>query len=294
MLTRRHFLAVSAGVLLPAPHLQASPLGLPMGLQLYTIGDALRRSFDGALKQVAAMGYRAVETNLSLGGHDSKQLKQIFADLGLNWDSAHCAGDELLDGLDVTVERADAAGLKYVVCAFPPLPHDFEKAAAGLSRDDWKANAALFNRIGEKLKYAGIQFASHNHNLEFRPLSEGKEGETTGYDILLSECDPHLVKFELDCGWMASAGLDPADYLARYPDRYAMLHIKDLKRDHVPNTELKIVGMPVGMGIVNWKQVFAAARKAGIKAYYVELEPPFLRSSLEDVKASRDYLFDLS
>jgi sugar phosphate isomerase/epimerase len=290
---RRDFLAGSAVCLMSA-RTRANPLGLPIGLQLYTIAEALGHDFDGALKTVAAIGYRAVESSLVLNGHDALQLKQLFGGLGLKWESAHCAGDELLSGLDTTIETAHWATLRYVVCAFPPIPHGFTQAIAGMSADDWRANADLFNKIGAAMKPAGIQFAYHNHNLEFRSLPGEKSVEATGYDILLGRTDPDLVKLELDCGWMASAGLDPAEYLARYPGRYAMLHIKDLTRDHVPNTELKMTSATVGAGTVDWKRVFAAASKAQIKGYYVEQEPPFKGSSLDAVKASFDYLSRLN
>jgi sugar phosphate isomerase/epimerase len=99
-----------------------------------------------------------------------------------------------------------------------------------------------------------------------------------------------LVKLELDVGWMVSGGHDPVDYLARYPDRYVMLHIKDLKRDFIPNTQLKMTGTAVGSGIIDWKSLFAAARKARIHALYVEQEAPYVPSALQSVKASFGYL----
>jgi hypothetical protein len=117
-----------------------------LGLQLYTINDALRRDFYRSLQTVAAIGYQAVETNLTLGGRDALQLKRIFADLGLAWESVHCAGDDLLANLGSTIGAAHLAELKYIICAFPPIPGSFQRAIAGISLDDWKRNAALFSR----------------------------------------------------------------------------------------------------------------------------------------------------
>ncbi len=267
----------------------ADPLGRPIGLQLYTISDALRKDFAGALRTVARIGYKAVETNLMLGGHDALQLKRMFSDLGLHWDSAHCAGDELTSGLDMTIAAAHLAELKYIVCAFPPIPASFKQAIAGMSLDDWKANANLFNRIGAATRKAGIQFAYHNHNIEFR-----RYGDTTGYDTLLAETDPGLVKLELDCGWMVSAGFDPVDYLGRYPDRYVMLHVKDLTADYIPNTALKMASVDVGSGIIDWKRLLAAAGRTAVEGLYVEQEPPFAHSSLNSIKISYDYLHGLA
>jgi sugar phosphate isomerase/epimerase len=284
MLSRRRFLAGSAG-LIAAGGAWADPLGEPIGLQLYTIGDAIGRDFDGTLKAVAAIGYRAVEGNLSLAGRDAKALKSAYDSLGLAWRSAHCGGGDLRDGLAKTIETAHAVGLDYLVCAFPQIPASIKDVIAGITLDDWKANAELFNRIGEQTRAADITFAYHNHNIEFR-----RYGEISGYDALLAATDPRLVKLELDCGWMVSAGLDPVDYLGRYPDRYAMLHLKDLKRDHIPNTDLKMASTEVGKGIIDWPRLLAAAKKTSVKGLYVEQEPPFVASSLDSVRASFDYL----
>ena len=288
MLSRRHFLAGSAGFVAVAGRARADLLGLPIGLQLYTVGDAIGRDFDGTLKTVAAIGYRVVEGNLSLAGHDAKALKAVYDGLGLAWRSAHCGGEELRGGLAKTIETAHAVGLDYLVCAFPQIPASIKDVLGGIALDDWKANAALFNRIGEQTRAAGITFAYHNHNIDFR-----RYDGISGYDTLLANTDPELVKLELDCGWMVSAGLDPVDYLRRYPGRYVMLHLKDLKRDHIPNTDLKMASTEVGNGIIDWKRLLAAAAKTSVKGLYVEQEPPFAVSSLDSVKASFEYLSGL-
>jgi sugar phosphate isomerase/epimerase len=110
MITRRHFLAGAAGFTI-AGQARANPIGPPIGLQLYTIGDAIGRDFDGALRTVAAIGYQAVEGNLSLAGRDAKALEAAYSALGLAWRSAHCGGDELRSALAKTIETAHAVGL---------------------------------------------------------------------------------------------------------------------------------------------------------------------------------------
>jgi sugar phosphate isomerase/epimerase len=284
MIARRHFLACAAGLTI-AGRAHANPVGLPIGLQLYTIGDAIDRDFDGALRTVAAIGYRAVEGNLSLAGRDAKALKATYSALGLAWRSAHCGGDELRGGLGKTIETAHAVGLDYLVCPFPLIPGSVKDVLAGMRLDDWKANADLFNQIGEQTRAAGITFAYHNHNIDFRTYDG-----ISGYDTLMARTDPGLVKFELDCGWMVSAGLDPVDYLTRYPERYVMLHLKDLRHDHIPNTDLKMASTEIGKGIVDWPRLLRAAAKTSVKGLYVEQEPPFASSSLESVRVSFDYL----
>jgi sugar phosphate isomerase/epimerase len=284
MITRRHFIAATAGMT-AAGRAGANKLGLPLGLQLYTIGDAVNRDFDGALRTVAAIGYCAVEGGLSLAGRDAKALKAAYSGLGLAWDSAHCGGDELRGGLGQTIETAHAVGLEYLVCPFPLIPASMKDVMTGIRLDDWKANADLFNRIGLRMQAAGIAFAYHNHNIDFRTYDG-----VVGYDTLLARTDPRLVKFELDCGWVVSAGLDPVDYLTRYPDRYVMLHLKDLRRDHIPNTDLKMASTELGKGIVDWPRLLRAAGKTSVKGLYIEQEPPFSGSSLDSVRASFDYL----
>ncbi|HLG85762.1 MAG TPA: sugar phosphate isomerase/epimerase [Alphaproteobacteria bacterium] len=301
-LRRRKFITGGAAMALGAGTMsfaRADPLGLPIGLQLYTVQDAIQRDFDGTLRKVAAIGYRAVETGLALGGRSARDLRMIFESLGLDWKSAHINGAELQGGLQETIDQAHEAGLNFLVCAFPlalrrSAPATLNNAAGyvmdivrNFTLDDWKANADFFNRVGEQIKKAGLQFAYHNHNLEFR-----KFGDATGYDTLLARTDPALVKLELDCGWMVSAGRDPADYLTRYSDRYVMLHVKDLKQAP-PNTELKMKGADLGTGIIDWPRLFAAAGKAKIAAAYVEQEPPYPQSSLQSVQADFDYLHNL-
>jgi sugar phosphate isomerase/epimerase len=284
---RRHFLAMAATTAaLPA---YADPLGLPLGLQLYTVRDATARDLAGTLKQVAQIGYRKVQSNMTLAGHDTQGLRKIFDDAGLGWDAVHCTNQEFLGDLSGTIERAHAAQLRYLFTSVPLYPASFKDVLAGISLDDWKRNADLFNRIGEQLNRAGLVFGYHNHNPEFRLY-----GGVTAYDTLLGMTDPGLVKLELDTGWMVSGGYDPLDYLSRYSNRYTLLHVKDLKRDFIPNYQTKMNGVPAGLGIIDWKRLFAAARKADIKGVYVEQEAPYLPSSLEAARASYEYLSKLT
>jgi sugar phosphate isomerase/epimerase len=162
----------------------------------------------------------------------------------------------------------------------------------GLTLDDWKWNAEQFNQVGGKIKKAGLQLGYHNHNFEFRKI-----GDVTGYDEFLRLTDPDLVCLELDCGWMAVAGLDPVAYLTRYPKRYRLLHIKDFKRGFTPTTALmsEAPGAPVptelGRGAIDYTGILAAARKGNIRSTFVEQEPPFKEMpALEAIQVDYDYL----
>jgi sugar phosphate isomerase/epimerase len=283
-IARRYFLGAAASLPFASPA-PAGPLGLPVGLATYTVRDALARDFMGTLRAVARIGYRKVESYMELNGRDTTILRRNFDSLGLEWDTAHCTNEEFTSSLSKTIERAKTARLRIVITAMPLIPNSFAQVAAGLTLDDWKRNAELFNRIGEQVKRAGLIFGYHNHNADFRPV-----GGTTGYDTLLKRTDPDLVKLEMDVGWVVAGGHDPVAYLTRFPHRYITLHLKDLTRDFVPNYQFKMTGRPAGQGIMDWKRLFAAARKTDIKGLYVEQEAPYLPNALAAAKASYDFL----
>lgn len=287
----------------------ANPLGMDVGIQLYSIKPELEKDFEGTVKAVAAIGYKQVETNLSLNNRKAKEIREALQAVGLGWKSAHTSVAELRPDVDRIIEQAHDAGVQYLICSVPwvkdpsrikpvaesdPLYKTYGKFASfiavltNLTLDDWKWNAEFLNEAGEKTKKAGIQIGYHNHPFEFKKL-----GDTTGYDELLRLTDPDLVKFQLDCGWMVFAGQDPVTYLEKYPKRYRLLHIKDLKSPG-GGEGLAIHTTEVGKGIVDWKRIFAAAKKTEVVGYYVEQEPPYERPPLESAKISYDYLHALS
>jgi sugar phosphate isomerase/epimerase len=110
------------------------------------------------------------------------------------------------------------------------------------------------------------------------------------YDLLLKQTNPELVQMEMDIGWVVAGGADPLAYLTKYPNRYYSLHIKDLKNQEIPNTEMKMVSAIIGKGMVDWKVVLAAARKTRVERAFLEIEEPYVPSPLEMVRESFDYL----
>lgn len=137
-----------------------------------------------------------------------------------------------------------------------------------------------------------MQFAYHNHALEFKSFPDGR----TGLDVLIESSEKGTVNYELDCGWVVYAGHDPVALLKKYPNRIKMLHVKDEKPGYpasigaggAPTTE-------VGKGKVDWKAVFEAAKGAKIQHYFVEQEPPFSEMPpLDAIKVSYDYLHTLN
>jgi sugar phosphate isomerase/epimerase len=154
-----------------------------------------------------------------------------------------------------------------------------------MSLDEAKRTAELANRIGEGAHRAGLQFTYHNHNFEFADQGGG----AIGYDVLLKETDPKLVKFQIDCGWMIFAGHDPLEYFKKYSQRFPMIHVKDFLPRASGDTDMR--GAELGHGTVDYKPIFAAGAKAGLQHYFVEQEGPFARMSpVEAAQVDYDYL----
>jgi sugar phosphate isomerase/epimerase len=252
-----------------------------VGLQLYTVRDLMKGDFDGTIAKVAQIGYKEVEF-AGYFGRTGQQVRAVCDKNGLAAIATHVQYDELNDKFPAVVETSKAIGLEYIVC--PWIPEDLRK-----SPDIWKQAAAKFNHCGELSKKAGMQFAYHNHWFEFLPV-DGK----LPYDQLLKECDPNLVKMEMDLCWITAAGGDPVKYFNLYPGRFPLVHVKDLKTlpkitaggaqnygDTVDLTE-------VGSGLIDWKKIFAQSEKAGIKHYIVEHDHP--KQPFDSIAKSYDYL----
>ena len=299
-ISRRAFLktasasAACAAVWNSAPRLMANPLGLPIGLQLYSVRDLLPNDYEGTLQQLAALGYREVEA-AGFFGRSPSEVKQAMDRAGLQCVSAHYSLKDLLPKVDEVIQFGKDLGLKYIVCASPGLKDSSRvkdpgsrAARESMTLDDWRWNAEQFNHIGERVHAAGMGFAYHNHTPEFR-----EEKGVVFYDELLRTTDPAKVTMELDCGWAVVAGKKPADYLTRYPTRFSMLHVKDFKMSGAtagseapPSTEL-------GRGTIDYRSIFEAAKKTSIEHAFVEQEE-FDMPPMEALKIDADYMRTLT
>lgn len=289
VIDRRQFLRSSAlrlsafAAIVPYPaDLLGNPLGLPIGLELYTVRGECQKDLEGTLKKVAAIGYKEVEV-FDFYGKSASQFRRLLEESGLTAPSAHYKFVQVQSGWEEHVEFARALGLKYMVNAI--LEPDQRK-----SLDDYKRAAELFNKAGEQCKKRGIQFAYHNHNFEFKTFDG-----VVAYDELLRLTDPKLVQMEMDCYWVTRAGKDPVEYFKKHPGRFPLLHIKDRKPGYPPATDQDKGRGPfteVGRGSINWKRIFAAAPQGGVKHYYVEQD--FCDGSpLQSIWISYDYLKNL-
>jgi sugar phosphate isomerase/epimerase len=283
MTNRRNFLAGAAALAVSGPAFAQRTV--PLGLQLYTVRADLAKDYEGTMKILKGIGIRNVQANLTMAGKSSADQRKLYDSMGMVWKSIHAGGDGLRTGLQATIDEAKGVGITNITCSFALYPAERAAMMAGPSVDDWKRNADSFNKIGTACKAAGMSFAYHNHNIEFR-----KVGEVVPYDLLLKETDPALVQMEMDIGWVIAGGADPVAYLTKYPDRFHSLHIKDLKRDGIPNYNMKMISAIIGKGIVDWKAVLAAAHKVKLERAFLEIEEPYDPSALEMVEQSFDYL----
>ncbi|MGC4035159.1 MAG: sugar phosphate isomerase/epimerase, partial [Chitinophagaceae bacterium] len=252
MTTRRSFIKTSAALSVGAfvaPSILNYKDSL-IGLQLYTVRDAMQKDPAGTLAKVAAIGYNSVENATYTGtqnfyGMDAKAYAKLLKDNGLKNFSGHYRWglDEkggvmkgsMLHEWDKAVDDAAAVGLKYMICAW--LSPD-ERGNA----DHYKKLAAACNAAGETCKKAGIQFCYHNHDFEFE-----KEDGKYKLDTLLAEADKDLVKMELDLYWVNKAGADPIQLFEQHPGRFPLWHVKDM--DNTPNHAFT----EVGNGVIDFK-----------------------------------------
>lgn len=265
----------------------AEPLVSSPGIQLYTVDKELKADVEGTLKKVKAIGYVEVE-GAGFAGLSANQFRTALDGAGLKCQSTHFFNFGESDPGPL-FEEANLLSVHYTVSS---VMGKFSKKPAGgeMGIDDYKAMAEFCNVLGQKAKQAGLQFAYHNHNIEFKDLGQGK----LGYDVLLENTDHNLVKLELDCGWMVAAGQNPIQYFHRYPNRYRMVHIKDFVKTAHPSTSPASKDVPqgtvLGTGQIDYRPILKAAKAAGVELFYVEQEPPFIGMSALEA-ATKDYAY---
>ena len=286
MMNRRAFLGTSAATFLVQglqvqtlkPGLASIlPSALPVehkikavGVQLYTVRDAMKSDFEGTIARVAQIGYKEVEF-AGYFDHSPKAIGDILKKNGLTSPSCHVPYDTVETKWSEQIEASHAIGHKFIVCPWIEPKQRQEP-------DGYKRAADLFQKAGEASKKAGIQFAYHNHTFEFQP-SEALGGKLP-YDILLAT-DPNYVKMELDLCWLSVAGKDPIEFFNKYPGRFPLVHVKDMKvlpkgaEGPTASPDKEMPNMTdVGSGVIDWKHIFSHDQKAGIQHYFVEHDFP--------------------
>lgn len=290
MTSRRTFLsALAAAAALPV----ASKLSLAAeahrftgdyGLQLYSLRRQLAHDSPGTLKTIRQDGYTEVEA-AGLYGHTPEEFRGYLDQAGLKCTGTHLVSRQLREHFDDCVRQAKALGVEYVVCA---VIEDTYKIP--LTLNNYRAAAKDFNAWATRLRDAGLRFGYHNHDYEFR-LLDGRPG----LDTLIEQSTPGLVDFEMDVFWVKRGGQDPVTYLKRYPDRFRLMHLKDM-RQGTPVGDFSVGTsdedcLPLGEGILDIKGILRTAAEIGVRKYYVEDEsreaPEGIRKSLEYLKTVR-------
>jgi sugar phosphate isomerase/epimerase len=227
------------------------------GLQLWSVRDALSKDPKGVLKDLAAYGYKYVESfegqQGMFWGMTNTDFKKYISDLGMTMHSAHCNVD---DNLDKKAADAAAIGLKYLIMAWE---------GPGKTIEDYKKMTDKFNKHGETCKKHGIRFAFHNHDFTFKQM-EGQYAQ----DILMNGTDPAIVDYEMDIYWVAITGQDPEAWLKKYPNRFRLSHVKDMARNLKVGSNDNSVDL--GTGSINYSQVLKTAKENGMQYFVVEQE----------------------
>jgi len=286
MISRRTFIQqagafASAAVFAPA----AQPRRYKMGLQLYTIRAAMARDVEGTLQRVAGMGYEEFETygfdpeGMRYYGLSAKDFAQRLRDLNLTTPSGHydlnrytsSSIDDLKRYVDRCAQGAHALGQTYITW---PLLDEGDRTI-----EKFKMVAGRLNLLGEHLQKAKLQLAYHNHDFEFVE----QQGQL-GYDILLKETDPALVKLQMDLYWVAHGSkLSPDEWFKRAPGRFVMWHVKDMHKTSRDYTEL-------GNGTIDFARIWPEASLAGLKHFFVEQGGNFTHDPFRSVADSAEYV----
>ena len=312
MTNRRKFLQQSgmlalAGMMLPKLNANAffeNKVAMPVGLQLYTLGDMMTTDAQGTLQKLAVIGYKEVESaGSSKGnfyGYKPKEFAAMVKEAGLHWRSAHVGGApftmaqimkmaktaedsarikaymekmkgapktlNLTDDYQQLADDAAEGGLSYLVCSSIPVG----------TLDEIKKAVEVFSKSGEACKKNGVQFAYHNHTTEFDEV----EGHRP-FDYILNNTDKDLVKMELDLAWATKAKQDPVALFKLHPGRYPLWHVKDLDKATMNPAE-------VGTGVVDFKRAFDNAAESGMKYFFVEQDGA--PQPIQNVTNSYNYL----
>jgi sugar phosphate isomerase/epimerase len=271
---RRDFLKVSAagalGMMVLSPYgcstgaVDRKSFGV--GLQLYTIRDAMAADVPGSLKKVSDLGYKYVElASYSDGkfyGYAPAEFKKMVSDLGMEVLSSHTQVENAGITLDNAKIMADAhAELGAQYCIQPWV----EEADRNI--ESYKKMIGDLNEMGRIVKEVGIQFGYHNHNFEF----ENIDGVVPYYDLFMPEMDADLITMEIDFFWVSKAGQDPVEMFNKYPGRFQLFHMKDMYTKEAPFFDvMKDDISAVGEGVIDFKGIMAAKEIAGMKHLFVE------------------------
>jgi sugar phosphate isomerase/epimerase len=294
--SRRTFLknsamAITAASILPGEIAASVTAKRIVGIQLYTVREAMGKDPAGTLKKLSEMGYRYVEhanyVDRKFYGYGAKEFKSLLDSLKLKMLSGHTRMDpqhwdagkkDFSDSWKQTVEDAAVVGQQYVIS--PSMDASLRK-----TYDDALRLMDVFNKSGELCKKAGMKFGYHNHDFEFSTVLNNKKL----FDIILQNTDPELVAQQLDMGNLYNGGAIAIAVVMQYPGRFELMHVKD-EIKAATGTE-KYESTILGEGIVNTRQVTDLGKKSGgTRQFIIEQESYQGKDPLDCCKADLEIM----
>lgn len=259
-------LAAMAGSAAAADVGQSATFHGPTGIQLYSLREMLdKEGAQAMLDQVRDWGFKYVEV-AGLGKLSPAEFKAELDKRGLVPIGKHFPYSQLRDNIEGVIAEAKALELPYFGCAWIEHKSPFDEKQC-------REAAAVFNHAGKAAAAEGMKFYYHNHGYEFRPYGDG-----TLFDLLAAETDPKLVWFQMDVLWTVHPGQDPVKLIEKYPSRWLLLHLKDLRKGVPTGPNVGPIALTddvaLGTGQVDWKPLLRACQKVGVKYYFIEDESP--------------------
>lgn len=275
------FAAASKLAAFQAPQTAEPEQSFEIGLELYSLRREFATDVPGTLARVKAMGFREVEVP-GYYGLSVSEFRKALDTAGLKATALVAQWDTLEKEVGAIANDLAILGATWAILPWIPHGDNFELS-------DTQSAAIRMNAWGAEIHNAGFRFAYHPHGYEFQPARQG-----TLFDVLASETDSSTVSFEMDTFWIAWPGQDCVPLLKKYPHRFRLLHLKDLKKGAGPGNLSGSApdedSVAVGDGVVPWKDVITVARQQGCDKYYIEDESP---DAVEQIPRSLDFLSQL-
>ena len=255
----------------------------PIGVQTYTFRNHFPNGVEKTLDEIKSLGFTEIECNIPKGITDI-EFKKLCDAKGLSIPSTGADFDELVKDPMVVVARAKTLGAKFVMCAW--IPHQKNE----FTFENAKNAVQVFNTAGKILSENGLTLCYHEHGYEFHSYQDG-----TLLDYIIKSTNPKYVSFEMDVLWvMHGGGAEmPVALLNKYPGRFKLMHLKDLKKGIVGDLSGGTPAendVPVGMGQANWKEIITLAKKYGVLHCFIEDES---NREMENIPLSLTYLKSL-
>ncbi len=229
------------------------------GIQLWTVKMALDKDPMGVLKHLSQCGYKKVESFEGMKGMfwgmKNTEFKKVMDDLGMNIVSSHCNDTGDFKSFERKAAEAGEIGMKYLICAHKGPQKSIE---------NFKQFADEFNECGKIAKKHGLRFAYHNHDYSFRPMDG-----IVPQDVLMKNTNQEIVDFEMDLYWTRVADIDPIAYMKKYPNRFKLVHVKDLMKT---DTAIGHESCIIGKGTIDYKALLPLVAKQGVQHMFAEQE----------------------